>query len=388
MSVLARSSALALGAALVLAGGAAAQPPPTQEVVLPGPVPYPTVSPPLVGFGPAPPGFTRYVFHITSDQRVRVGVDEEGRPTAVRVRERLGVSGRGDYQFAITGPISDVRRAPGSESEPGLRVNQVLWAGFSPGRKVLAADVTLRPRAAAQFLPVRLQLRREANGVTLTVVNATRTPVLEYVGFVRPQESAALLDQTRRAALAGVRLTPAHATFIGSVSELTPRPSLEAPIRVEGELGFPGARPVPFFATLGDGRPLRIRVHAEGSGRAHVRVRAWPVPVERLLRPPGASTWQAAVRRRQIPAASLLQRLLEARIRLVRVDQYETFLSNPDADGRNRIVYEYETAAVRSRAVAPPASERDSGGGPLVVLLVLGASVLGAGAALVAWAHS
>jgi hypothetical protein len=72
----------------------------------------------------------------------------------------------------------------------------------------------------------------------------------------------------------------------------------------------------------------------------------------------------------------------------VRADQYKTYLSNPDADGRNRIVYEYETAAARSRPVAA-APERDSGGGgPLVALLVLGGSVLGAGAALVAWAHS
>ena len=162
-----------------------AQPPPTQEVVLPGPVPYPTVSPPLVGYGPAPPGFTRYVFHITSDQRVRVGVDEEGRPTAVRVRERLGVSGRGDYQFAITGPISDVRRAPGSESEPGLRVNQVLWAGFSPGRKVLAADVTLRPRAAAQHVEVHRRKRDEDHDVADAVDDHQRaSSALPCVGRV------------------------------------------------------------------------------------------------------------------------------------------------------------------------------------------------------------
>jgi hypothetical protein len=385
--MLARSSAVVVGAALVLVARAGAQPP-TQEVVLPGPVPYSTVSPPLVAYGPAPPALTRYVFHITSTQRVNVGVDGEGRVRAVHVREHLAVSGRGDYQFAVSGPIDDVRAAPGSDSEPGLRVNQVLWAGFSPGRKVLAADVTLRPRAAAPFLPVRLKLQREAGGVTLSVVNATATPVLEYVGFVRPQESAALLDQTRRAALAGVRLSPAHATFIGSVSERDPRPALEAPIRVEGELRLQGTPRVRFSRTLGDGAPLAIRVHANGGGRAHVRLRAWPVPVERLLRPPGASTWAAAVRRRHLPAASLLQRLLETRLRMVRADQYKTYLSNPDADGRNRIVYEYETgAAPPPRTV--PAPERDSGGGgPLVALLVVGASVLAAGAALVAWAHS
>ena len=385
-SALARTAAAAVGAALVLAGSAAAEPP-TQEVVLPGPVPYPTVSPPLVGYGPAPPAVTRYVFHISSDQRVRVGVDQEGRPVTVRVRERLDVSGRGDYQFAITGPISNVRRAPASDSEPGLRVNQVLWAGFSPGRKVLAADVTLRPRGAAPFLPLRLALRREDGGVTLAIVNATRTPVFAYAGFVRPQESAALLDQTRRAALAGFRVRPAHATFIGAVDQLTPRPLIEAPMRIEGELRLEGSSPLPISATLGDGRPLAIRVHADGSGRAHIRLRAWPAPVEKLLRPIGASTWQEAVRRRHLPAGSLLRRLQEARLRLVRVDQYETFLANPDADGRNRIVYEYETAAVRSPRVTP-VRESDSGGGPLVALLVVGASVLAAAAALVAWAHS
>jgi hypothetical protein len=372
------------GAALVLAARAAAQPS-AQEVVLPGPVPYPTVSPPLVGYGPTSPAGTRYVFHIASDQRVRVGVDEEGRPTAVRVCERLRVSGRGDYQFAITGPISDVRRAAGSGSEPGLRQNQVLWVGFSPGRKVLAADVTLRPRAAVPFLPVRLSLRREGGGVTLSVVNATRTPVFEYVGFVRPQQSAALLDETRRAALARVRVRPAHATFLGAVKQLTPRPEVEAPLRVEGELRVGGTRRS-FSATLGDGRPLRIGVHADGIGRAHLRLRAWPVPAERLLRPPGASSWREAVRRLHVPAATLLRRLQETRLRLVRVDQYQTFLANPDADGRNRIVYEYESAAPRAAQAAP--APRDDSGGPLLVLLIVGASVVGIAAALVAWAHS
>lgn len=384
--MLARSSAVVVAAALVLAGRAAARPP-SQEVVLPGPVPYPTVSPPLTAYGPVPPRLTRYVFHITSTQLVRVGVDGQGEPTAVRVRERLAVSGRGDYQFAITAPIDDVRRAPGSDSEPGLRVNQVLWAGFSPGRKVLSADMALRTRPAALYLPVRLKLRREGGGVTLSVANATRTPVLEYVGFVRPRESAALLDQTRRAALADARLSPTHATFIGSVTELTPHPPVEAPIMVEGELRLAGSRPVLFSATLGDGRPLAIRVHADGSGRAHVRLRAEPVPPLRLLTPPGAATWRAAVRRRPLPAASLLKRLLETRLRMVRADQYRTFLSNPDADGRNRIAYAYETAAAKPPRAAP-APQGDSGGGTLVLVLALLGSILAAGAALAAWAHS
>ena len=94
-------------------------------------------------------------------------------PAQIRVRQRLLVRGKGDYQLAIGGPIDDALPAPGSQSTPGLRTDQLLWAGFSPGRKVLAADVLLRPRAAAQYLPVRLRLQGEGDRTVLTVKNAT-----------------------------------------------------------------------------------------------------------------------------------------------------------------------------------------------------------------------
>ena len=382
-----RALPAAAAAALCLAAAAGAAPP-TQDVVLPGPVPYPTQSPPLVGRAAISGGFTRYVFHIRSDQRVVVGVDEHGSPSSVRVRQRLDVRGRGDYQFGIAGPIEDVGRGPGSESEPGLRADQVLWAGFSPGRKVLAADVTLRPRETAPFLPLRLGLERTGGGVTLTAVNATTTPELEYGGTVRPAQLASLLDGTRRSALAGKRLTAAYATFYGPVRQRRERVRIEAPLRVEGVLRAGGGEPVRFADTLGDGRPLELRVHAAGSGTPHVRLTARPVPVERLLRPPGARSWTEALKRRPQPAGSLLQRLLESRMRLVRADQDQTFLSNPDADGRSRTVYVYESAKAPRRRAAGPAPQQDGGGGPLVLLLAVGGAILGAGAALVAWAHS
>jgi hypothetical protein len=352
-------------------------------------VPYPTQSPPLIGRTAISGGFTRYVFHIRSDQRVVVGVDASGAPTSVHVRQRLDVGGRGDYQFAIAGPIEDVRPGSGSDSDPGLRADQVLWAGFSPGHKVLAADVTLRPGEAARYLPVRLQLTRTADGVTFTAANATTTPELEYAGTVRAAQVAALLDRTRRSALAGERLTAAYATFYGLVRQRAQQAQIEAPLRVEGELRVGGGEPVRFARTLGDGLPLALRVHATGSGTPHVRLTARPVPVERLLRPPGASTWTAAIRRRPVPPPLLLQRLLESRMRLVRADQYQAFLSNPDADGRRRSVYVYETTRAPQRRAAPaPATEQNGGGGLPVLLLAIAGTVLGAGAALVAWAHS
>jgi hypothetical protein len=134
--------------------------------------------------------------------------------------------------------------------------------------------------------------------------------------------------------------------------------------------------------------PLTLRVHASGSGKPHVRLTAVPVPVERLLRPPGgAQTWAAAFEQRSLPAPFLLRRLLETRMRLVRTDQYQSFLSNPDADGRSRSVYVYESVAPKP-AAAPVPAPKEYGGDPLVLLLAIGGSVLAAGAVVVAWAHS
>lgn len=379
-----------LAAALVAlgaAGGAAASPR-SQDVVLPGPVPYPTQSPPLVGKTVVGGAFTRYVFHIASDQRVVAGVDEAGSPVSVHDVQRLDVRGRGDYQFAIPGPIDDVLPGPGSESDPGLRADQVLWAGFSPGRKVLVADVSLRPAETAQYLPLRLRLSRSGDGVTLEATNATTTSQLEYGGTVRAGQIVGLLDRTRRSARVGRRLAAAYATFYGAVQQ-SRKAQIEAPLRVQGELRAGDGQPVRFSRILGDGSPLSLRVHAAGSGKPYVMLTAVPVPVDRLLRPPGgAPTWTAAFRRRPLPARPLLRRLLETRMRLVRADQYQTFLSNPDADGRSRSVYVYRTAAAPKAAAAPASAPKENGGGPIVLLLAIGGAILAAGFALVAWAHS
>ena len=385
--VLGSAVALSVFALAVTAGGAAQ--PVGQQVVLPGPVPYPTDNPPLLGRTPLPTVYLGPLLHISSTDRVVVGVDPDGRPVRVVAHQRLLVRGKGDYQLAISVPVEDVQAAAGSDSEPGLRTDQVLWAGFSPGRKVLAAKVTLRPRAAGKYLPVHLRLRREGDRVTLTVINTTPTGESLYAGTTHRAELAGLLDATRRASLAGQRLTGAYATFFGPVRIPKRKALIEAPLRVEGELRLPGQAPVSFSRTLGDGQPLGFRVEAHGNGTPHVQLLARPVPVVRLLRPPGAATWVDAVRRRPLPAAFLLRRLLETRMRLVRADQYQSFLSDPDADGRSRSVYEYETVAASPPPRVAPASS-DGGGGSsalLVVAIALGSVAL-AGGGLVLWAHS
>jgi hypothetical protein len=374
--------------ALAVTGGGAAQPA-SQQVVLPGPVPYPTDNPPLLGRTPLPPAYLGPLLHIASTDRVVVGVGPDGSAVNVVAHQRLLVRGKGDYQLAISAPVEDVRAAAGSDSEPGLRIDQVLWAGFSPGRKVLAADVTLRPRGAGKYLPVHLRLRRDGDRVTLTVLNTTPTGESLYAGPTHPAELAGLLDATRRASLAGQRLTAAYATFFGLVRVPRRKAPIEAPIRVDGELRLPGQAPVSFSRTVGDGHPLAFRVSARGSGTPLVHLLARPAPVVSLLRPPAAATWAEAVRRRPLPAAFLLRRLLETRMRLVRADQYQSFLSDPDADGRSRSIYEYESlAASAPRVAAAPGDGGGDGTSALLVVAIALGSVALAGGGLVVWAHS
>jgi hypothetical protein len=360
----------------------------TQQVVLPGPVPYPTDSPPLVGGGVLPSVYLTPGLHVGSIEDVGVKVDGSGRPIAIRVNQELSISGKGDYQLAVGGPIRDVRRGGGSESEPGFRKDQVLWAGFSPGKKQLEADISLRVPPAAPYVPLRIHLTRDGDQVTLRVVNATVAPVMGYEGVVEREEMARLLDATRRSSLAGERVKAAYATFHGNL-RIPRRPlRIEAPLHVEGELDLPNQEPVTFNRVLGDGQPLSFEVHTKGGGKPRLEIHATPAPVVKLLRPPGARTWAAAIKRRPIPAAELLSRLIGARFRLVRADQYQTFLADPDADGRSRAGYDYQLVSEPSRPSVVVPDEDGGGSDALLVAFVIVGSLVVVGGGLVVWAHS
>jgi hypothetical protein len=372
---------------LALPGAAASER--RQQVVLPGPVPYPTPVPPLVGKTALPQLYIAPALHIGSDEHVLVGVGPDGRPARVRVRQRLLIRGQGDYQLAISGPIDDVRPAPGTQSSPGLRSDQLLWAGFSPGRKVLAADAFLRARDAAPYLPVRLRLERLGDRAVLTVTNTTVVPQQVYTGKVALPELGRLLDDTRRASLAGVRLKGTFANFSGEVRTLPKPVKIAAPLRVQGRLELPGQAPVTFDRTLGDGRPLSFQVEARGQGVPKIHLQARPAPVVEDLRPPGASTWVAALSRKAPPVAEVVHRLMTTRMELVRADQFQSFLADPDSDGRARSVYEYETVAVKPHREAAAAAPQDDGGTDalLIAVAVIGSVAL-LGGGVVAWAHS
>jgi hypothetical protein len=296
--------------------------------------------------------------------------------------------------------VRDVRPGPGSESEPGQRRGQILWSGFASKRRLLAADATLRPAAASRFLPLRLEARRDGDRYVLTMTNVTRTSEVAFGGTGKPAELAALLDRTRRDSLAHRRLRPAYVTIQGLVTRRTQKAGIAAPLRVEGELRFPAAvketintrrpegRIVRFGFVLGDEQPLTQRIEVTDGGDPRLRLEARPDIVVRGLTPPGgAPSWVAALKRRRLDPHALLARLIDTRMELVRGDQFQAFLANPDPLGSDRTVYVYATSAASAR-VAGGSSGGSGGNGALMALLAVGGTVLAAGAALVAWAHS
>jgi hypothetical protein len=371
-----------------------------QQVLLPGPTPYPTPSPPLQTVGAPPWANLTFKIHVRTDQRTTVGVDGEGRVVSVKALQRLHLTGTGDYLIVVSAPVLNVSAAPGSQSEPGQRRGQILWSGFSSKRRLLAVNATLRPGAASRYLPLRLQARRDGENYELTLTNVTRTSEVAFQGRGRPKELAALLDRTRRDSLAHRRLRPAYVTIQGLISRRAQKAHIAAPLRVEGELSFPAApsevtnaRPganntVRFAFVLGDEQPLTQRIEVKGGGEPTLRLRARPASVVRGLTPPGgAPTWSAAVKRRSLDPEALLRRLIDTRMELVRADQYQRFLANPDQLGRDSTDYVYATVAAAPRA-AGGSSDDGGGNGALMALLAVGGTVLAAGAALVAWAHS
>lgn len=392
-----RRSVVLAGAAAVLAAPSSAAAS-VQQVLLPGPTPYPTQSPPLVAGGAPPPASLPFAIRGRAVERVLAGVGPDGKLVSLRVLHQLVLTGKGDYLIVVGAPVEDVRAGAGSDSQPGLRTGQILWSGFSPGKKVLAADAQLRARAAGPFLPLRLRAVREGNRYSLTVTNATTVSQIAYAGNGFPRQLAGLLDQTRRESLAGEQLTTVYASVDGLVRVRKDAARTSAPLRVEGSLRFPDApesasggtvrgKTVTFSAVLGDDSPLSLGVDVRGGGAPRLHVAARPTKLVRALVPPGGPSWAAAVRRRAIPADVLLRRLIDTRMQLVRSDQYQAFLSNPDPQGTNRTVYVYESAAA-PRQRAAPTPEPGSGGGGLVLALAIAGSVLGAGAVLVLWAHS
>lgn len=343
-------------------------------VVLPSPFSPLRPTPPLPTPGAATE--TRFPGRLFSSQAVRVSVDGSGTPFRILDVDRILITRKGDYSFVVAGPVQNVRGVPGSGTQPGLRTGAVVWQGFSPARRVLVAEITLVPGAAASALPLRVEVRR--SGVRL--VNATSATTSAVDTRLPALAVAQVLDAAREGLATGFSVPAPVLTAVGSLRNVPV--TAYVPLGVRGTVGFAGAPARRIGAVVGR-RPLRI----PGSGKLETLELSVSVPEPAaVLRPSGARTWVGAARSGRLPGGRSVTRLAVDRLLAAGLAlQFHELLANPDASGTSRTTYRYALAARPQEAAATHTSGSRDWLAP--VAIGLGLAVAGA-AGLVLWAHS
>lgn len=311
-----------LAAQLLVAPAAAAA---TSRLPLPRPI---DEVPVLVGVGLATDRLltTRAPGPVTNREAVTVAVGPDGTPAAVTVEQRLSIQGTGDYQIRERGPARRVERI-GDTVPPILKLGTVVWQGFSPGRRDLAARLSLDAGLEAARLPLGVRLTfTDRNGrrtplepgggvpgpgtVTVTLTNATAVPGTAPAGTVEPSAAAAvlqtLLDAARRPR-PGRPPTAGHGlpeSVPGIASGTASLPAVAA-LRVSGSVRIPGTAALvtgPGTSATPDGARVRgtllgsvsFQVRAVAAGRLALDLAVQPWIDPRPLAPPaGSRTWPA-----------------------------------------------------------------------------------------------
>jgi hypothetical protein len=321
----------------------------------------PPLAPETSGLLPLPPRFVR---GLDNRERVVVGIDEEGKPHSVRVLQTIVLKRLGDYVLTVPAPVLSVTPGPGTESQPGRRENQILWEGFSPGRRVLAAWADLRLEESVAGLPVEVKVERGA----VTIRNATGATVPSFTADPDPASLALVSGRVRSSIKADVFPEGLNVGLRGSKTPKQLR--VAAPLRLRGTVRV-GDASFPFAGRLDGVRRSEIRVPVPpGKPEVEVQVRPDDIDLPRPAKSPRA----------------LLEQTIALELTYARKRQFDQFLSSPDQTGPSSATYVYRTTAPRP-AAEPAATSGD--GDNAVGWIVLG---LGLAAALpvaaVVWAHS
>jgi len=407
----------ALGAAVVTAvvawsaTTAAAAPPRIRSLPWP-----PAVLPQTPPLAPATSGVlplsTRFLGRIETRERIVVGIDAGGRPHSIRVLQRILIKGLGDYVFAVPAPVRAVTPGPGTQSVPGQRENQILWEGFSPGHRMLAAWADLRVGESAHSLPIRVDVEATVDGtrlaagerrsgklkVILTITNATAVEAKSFEAEPEPVSLAQVVDRIRAAIRRDVFAEGVNAEFFSGLTPVKER--VAAPLQVDGTLRFAqgtatitGARDgvVRLSERLDGLQRARLRIELQGQAvnatAPKVELRVTAANAGDPVAPPGGSSWASALRRHELGnARRLLARAIALELTYARARQYDMFLASPDQAGPASATYVYRTTApTRATAVSGSSSGTDHTLGWVVLALCLAAAVP---AAALIWAHS
>lgn len=90
---------------------------------------------------------------VRNDERVLVGLAGDGSVATVSLEQRLDVQGVGDYAIRERGPAREATPL-GTERPPLTQRGAVVWQGFTPGHRELAARLRLDPGIEARHLPL------------------------------------------------------------------------------------------------------------------------------------------------------------------------------------------------------------------------------------------
>jgi hypothetical protein len=351
-----------VAAAATSATSAAAAPPPVSLPWPPTVLPQvPPLAPKTSGVLPLPPRFFR---QLSNRERIVVRLDEDGKPHSVRVLQTIVLKRLGDYVLTIPAPVLSVNPGPGTESQPGQRENQILWEGFSPGRRVLAAWADLRVAESVAGLPVEVNVEPGE----ITVRNATAATVPSFTADPIPASIAEVSGRVRAAVKANVFAEGLNVELEGNQTPEQLR--VAAPLRVRGTVRVSGER-VPFSGLLDGIRRPELRVPIpDGDPKLEMRVRAADIDLPSPAQDP----------------RTLLAQTIRLELTYARKRQFDQFLASPDRTGPSSAIYIYRTSPpLRAETLIPYGEEEDHTVGWIVLGLGFAAAIP---AAAVLWARS
>jgi hypothetical protein len=328
---------------------------------------------------------------VVNDEVVQVAIGGDGGVRQVLLDQRLRLSGVGDYAVRERGPARTARSL-GAEPPPVTRRGAVVWQGFSPGSRDLAARLVLDPLIEAVHLPLSVQVsyvgsdgRARPLGpagrvpgpgtVTVTLRNDTRqpadlptgtdvaaaavAPALDRALAVARHPSAARLPDTDSGLprtlpvsgagqVAGAQAVPFHVTGALHLSGTTGQ--------VTGPATTPGPDGASFAGTLGGVRgvpSVSFTVTTAGAGALALDLTAVAAFDARSLVPPrGFRTWRAwaASGPPQAERRAALDLLVEVAATGARGSSYSPYLG-ADLRGSGSTTFRYAFAPDDAPAV-------------------------------------
>lgn len=320
---------------------------------------------------------------VVNDEQVLVGLTGDGQVQTVRLEQRLRLTGTGDYQVRERGPARAAEPL-GDEPPPVTKFGAVVWQGFSPGERELAALLTLDPMLEAARLPLQATVSKDGaplepggrvlgpGQVIVRLENTTVQPVtLPTAADALAAPVAAGLDTALAAASApvGPRLPAAGGALPAAVpttGDATVQTDVGVPLDITGTVRLPGATvtgpgttPLPGGAdlsgTLPPGQSVDLLVEATSGGTLDLDLTVTPTLDARTLAPPaGAQTWAAwAAGGPDVPARrAALDLLIQTTAIGARATSFAPYLG-ADLPGTGTTQFRYGFASVEQAPAAP-----------------------------------